>query len=109
MVNRSTARLILAGAALLLLVGCNREASPTYAPPPVDPAVPSAGLPSSPVPAGGEQLTIARACASDVERFCTGVPPRQGMIKQCMKAHVAELSAGCFDAVMSAIAARQAP
>jgi hypothetical protein len=31
------------------------------------------------------------------------------MIKGCMKAHVAELSAGCFDAVTSAIAAAPAP
>jgi Cysteine rich repeat len=60
-------------------------------------------------PAGSGQMTIARACAPDIERFCAGVPPRQGMIKQCMKAHVTELSAGCFDAVMSAVAAQQAP
>ncbi len=95
-------------AAVLALAGCNREAPPSFAPPPayVPPpptyqSAPTAGAPTE------ERITIARACASDIERFCPGVPPQQGMIKQCMKSHVTELSAGCFDAVMSAV--EQAP
>src|SRR3954452_24056108 len=96
-------------AAVLALAGCNREAPPSYAAPPAYvPPVTYQSAPPSGAPAG-EQMTIARACASDIERFCAGVPPRQGMAKQCMKAHVTELSAGCFDAVMSAVAAQQAP
>src|SRR4051794_10254307 len=89
---------------VLALASCNRETPPSYAPPPYQPAY--APAPAAP---SGEQMTIARACTSDIERFCAGVPPRQGMIKECMKAHVTELSAGCFDAVMSAVAAQQTP
>ena len=80
---------------------------PAYVPPPAATGGPPAG--GVPAPAQAERLTIARACASDIERFCAGIPPRQGMIKQCMKAHVTELSAGCFDAVMGAIASQHAP
>ncbi|MFZ1429771.1 MAG: cysteine rich repeat-containing protein [Geminicoccaceae bacterium] len=89
---------------ILALAGCNRAAPPTYAPPPT-----AAYQPAPPAVPEAEKLTIARACAPDIERFCAGVPPRQGLIKQCMKAHLTELSAGCFDAVMSAIASAHAP
>lgn len=95
--------LVLAGS-MLMLTGCNRAAPPTYAAPP--PAAYQAPAPAAPE---DEKLTVARACASDIERFCAGVPPRQGFIKQCMKSHLTELSAGCFDAVMSAIASAHAP
>lgn len=95
---------LLVAGPILLLAGCNRAAPPTYAPPP-----PAAYEPAPPAPSEAEQLTVARACASDIELFCAGVPPRQGLIKQCMKEHLTELSAGCFDSVMSAIAAAQAP
>jgi hypothetical protein len=54
-------------------------------------------------------MTIARACAGDIDRFCAGVPPRQGFIKECMRAHVMELSGGCFDSVLSAVAAEHPP
>ena len=91
-------------AAELALASCNREAPPSYAPPPATyQSAPPSGAPTA------ERMTIARACTSDIERFCAGVPPRQGMIKECMKSHVTELSAGCFDAVMSAVASQQAP
>ena len=52
-----------------------------------------------------EQQTIVRACAGDVDRLCAGVPPGEGRIKACTKAHVSELSAPCFDAIMAAVAA----
>ncbi len=94
--------------AVCALAGCNREAPPVYLPgPPPEPYQPAPAPP--PAASTGEQLTIARACAGDIERFCAGVPPRQGDIKECMKAHVTELSAGCFDTVMGAIASQQAP
>lgn len=92
-------------ASILALAGCNRAAPPTYA------TLPTAAY-QQPAPSATpetEKLTIARACAPDIERFCAGVPPRQGLIKQCMQAHVTDLSAGCFDAVMSAIASAHAP
>lgn len=52
---------------------------------------------------------IARACAGDIERFCRGVPPGEGRIKECMRAHVTELSAQCFDIILSAVASGQEP
>ncbi|MFL5336386.1 MAG: cysteine rich repeat-containing protein [Geminicoccaceae bacterium] len=56
-----------------------------------------------------EARQIARACAGDIERLCAGVPPGQGRIKACMKAHVQQLSAPCFDAIMAAVAAEKEP
>lgn len=61
-------------------------------------------------PAGAQAPTaptrqqIARACSGDVDRLCPGVPPGGGRIKACMKAHVSQLSAPCFDTLMSAVA-----
>ncbi len=50
-------------------------------------------------------LQIARACAADIDRLCPGVPPGEGRIKACMKAHITQLSAPCFDALLGAVAA----
>jgi hypothetical protein len=63
----------IVSAALVTLAACNREAPPVYVPAP-PPALASPEAPVSPAPATGEQLTIARACATDIERFCAGVP-----------------------------------
>lgn len=52
---------------------------------------------------------IARACAGDIEKFCRGVPPGEGRIKECMRAHVTELSAPCFDVILSAVASGHEP
>jgi outer membrane protein OmpA-like peptidoglycan-associated protein len=54
----------------------------------------------SPLPTRTE---IARACASDVERFCPEVIPGQGQLKACMKAHASELSTPCFDTLLGAV------
>jgi hypothetical protein len=51
------------------------------------------------------RMAIARACAGDIERLCPGVPPGEGRIKACMKAHISQVSAPCFDALLGAIAA----
>ena len=56
-----------------------------------------------------EQMVIAKACAADIERFCPGVPPGEGRIKACMKAHVTDLSAPCIDAMMGAVAGEREP
>lgn len=54
-------------------------------------------------PVGTQQ--IARACAGDIDRLCPGVPPGQGRIKACMKQHITQLSAPCFDTLLGAVAA----
>jgi outer membrane protein OmpA-like peptidoglycan-associated protein len=46
---------------------------------------------------------IAHACSGDVARFCPGVEPGGGRLKACMKEHVSQLSAACFDTLMGAI------
>jgi hypothetical protein len=56
-----------------------------------------------------EQMVIAKACGADVDRFCPGVPPGEGRIKACVKAHVMELSAPCFDAILGAVASEKEP
>ncbi|MFO1060053.1 MAG: cysteine rich repeat-containing protein [Dongiaceae bacterium] len=56
-----------------------------------------------------EMMTLARACGNDIDRLCAGVPPGEGRIKACIKAHMAELSAPCFDAILKAIAAEKEP
>ena len=63
---------------------------------------------SPPAPAQ-EAMVIAHACAGDIDRFCQGVPPGEGRIKACVKAHVMELSAPCFDAILGAVAAEKEP
>jgi hypothetical protein len=98
----------LAAAAALALVACQQPMPPAEMPPPPPPE-PASSTPPPPAGATSDQLIIARACAGDIERFCPGVPPRQGLIKECMRAHIPELSAGCFDTVLSAVAAEHPP
>ena len=47
-------------------------------------------------------LAAARACRPDIRQFCSDVPPGQGRIKACMKAHIAELSEPCKEALFQA-------
>jgi hypothetical protein len=63
-----------------------------------------AGAQQPPAPSG---MQIAEACAADIDRLCPGVPPGEGRIKACMKAHVSQLSASCFDTLMAAAAAKK--
>jgi hypothetical protein len=60
---------------------------------------PMAGA-QQPVPSRTE---IVRACAGDVDRLCPGVPPGHGRIKACMKEHISQLSAPCFDKLLGAV------
>jgi hypothetical protein len=41
------------------------------------------------------QGQVLKACKPDMARFCSKVPPGQGRIKECMKAHLPELSEPC--------------
>ena len=56
-----------------------------------------------------EVREIARACAADVDRLAAGGPPGEGRIKACIKAHVTEFSAPCFDTLLGAVAAEKEP
>jgi hypothetical protein len=58
-------------------------------------------------PLAPSRLQIAEACGADVDRLCPGVPPGMGRIKACMKAHVSQLSAPCFDTLMAAASAKK--
>lgn len=90
----------VAGAAL---AGCQRMQVEEVPPPPP----PSAAQPQAAMPDAG--MAIAHACGADIDRLCPGVPPGEGRIKACMKAHVMELSAPCTDELLKAIAAEREP
>lgn len=38
---------------------------------------------------------VHEACKGDVEKLCKDVKPGEGRIRDCLKAHEAEISAGC--------------
>ena len=70
--------------------------------------VSSAAMAQAATPQAGKEA-LAKACAGDVKRLCPGVPPGEGRIKACVKAHVMELSAPCFDAILGAVASEKEP
>ncbi|HXJ33366.1 MAG TPA: cysteine rich repeat-containing protein [Candidatus Eisenbacteria bacterium] len=45
---------------------------------------------------------VLTACKPDIAHFCSNVPPGQGRIKECMKAHLPELSEPCKEALFQA-------
>ena len=45
---------------------------------------------------------VLTACKPDIARFCSNVPPGQGRVKACMKAHLPELSEPCKEALFQA-------
>jgi hypothetical protein len=49
-----------------------------------------------------QEHPAVQACKSDIARFCSNVPPGDGHIKQCMKAHLHELSEPCKEALFHA-------
>ena len=49
-----------------------------------------------------EALAVLRACKPDIARFCSQIPPGQGRIKACMKAHLSELSEPCKEGLFQA-------
>jgi|SRR5471032_2250118 Cysteine rich repeat len=42
---------------------------------------------------------VAAACKQDVQTLCTDVKPGEGRVKECMKSHHEQLSAGCKAAI----------
>jgi hypothetical protein len=45
---------------------------------------------------------VLTACKGDIKRFCSNVPVGEGRVKQCMKAHLPELSEPCKEALFQA-------
>ena len=45
---------------------------------------------------------VLTACKRDIARFCSKVPPGDGRIKECMKAHLPQLSEPCKEALFQA-------
>jgi len=60
-------------------------------------------------PVADDRAAILQACAGDIERLCAGVAPGEGRIKACVKRHVSELSAGCFDSLLKLLASEKEP
>jgi hypothetical protein len=64
------------------------------------------GAPPAPPPeggaGGGEFAKVREACRQDVERLCRNVKREHGAIRECLKAHEAELSDGCRAAIKEA-------
>jgi Cysteine rich repeat len=54
------------------------------------------------------QKGIAKACAADVKTVCEGVQPGEGRIRDCLKAHVGQLSEPCQEFLAKAVAVRTA-
>lgn len=50
----------------------------------------------------GEFAKVREACHDDVERLCKDVKPGGGRIRECLRAHSRELSAGCQAAIREA-------
>jgi Cysteine rich repeat len=51
---------------------------------------------------GPAARAVLGACKPDIAHFCSQVPPGQGRIKACMKAHLQELSEPCKEAMFQA-------
>jgi hypothetical protein len=63
-------------------------------------ALPAAGAMAQPMNPNAHPAL--KACKGDIARFCSNVSPGGGRIKECMKAHVHELSEPCKEALFQA-------
>ena len=94
--------------ALLLLAACvhsNTGAGAQSAPP----ATSTTSSTMTTAAVQQERMAIAKACAADIDRLCPGVPPGEGRIRACMKAHIPELSTPCFDTLLHYVAQEKEP
>ena len=62
---------------------------------------------AAPQAAAAEGQRPREACRADFERLCKGIKPGEGRIKDCIKAHRAEISAQCRSALRGARAERR--
>jgi hypothetical protein len=93
---------LVAGLGMLSLAACmHRE--PTVSQQPAPPTTMTTAAVQQ------ERMAIAHACAADIDRVCPGVPPGEGRIRACMKAHIPELSTPCFDTLLKAVASEKEP
>jgi len=60
------------------------------------------GAPPAPSGGHGEFAKVREACRNDIARFCADVKPGDGRIRECLKAHVTNLSDGCKAATKEA-------
>lgn len=44
---------------------------------------------------GGGQAAYGKACAADREKFCAGVKPGEGRLRDCLRKNLESLSEGC--------------
>ncbi|HLK93621.1 MAG TPA: cysteine rich repeat-containing protein [Polyangia bacterium] len=51
---------------------------------------------------GAARAKLREACHDDVARLCAGVEPGGGRIRECLRAHVEQLSDGCKLAIRNA-------
>jgi hypothetical protein len=58
--------------------------------------------PAPPEDGHGAFAKVREACHEDVARLCHDAKPGHGQIHECLKAHEAELSAGCRTAIEEA-------
>jgi hypothetical protein len=86
---------VVPAAAVTIVPACPRSASPAPQRPP------SAQLLAA-------RQTERQTCAADMSAFCAGVPPGCGRPMQCLKAHAAQLSPGCTNAIIQLRAAARA-
>ncbi len=84
----SALRVLFLGVALAASSVAFAQTAPAPAPPPDDEAAARARL--------------REACHDDVARLCSGVEPGGGRIRECLRAHQAQLSDGCKLAIRNA-------
>jgi hypothetical protein len=80
------------GAVLLLTLFCPAALAQNAVAPPT--AAPGAPSPSLKLARG----KMHAACAADLEKFCAGVERGNGALRECLRAHRAELSSDCISA-----------
>ncbi|MFG1403235.1 cysteine rich repeat-containing protein [Xanthobacter sediminis] len=48
---------------------------------------------------GNAQEQLIKYCKPDIERLCAAVPPGEGRLLKCLKAHGEQISVGCAKAL----------